>query len=685
MRPEILFPLFAPVATLKGVGAGVERLLARLDVARVVDLLFHCPVGQVERLPLATLADAPLDTPVIVPLTVCEHRLGQGRRPSRVIAADDEHRLVTLTFFSDPGGMIGKKLPIGARRRVSGVLERYAGQLQMVHPDHIADEDAAIPLREAVYSLTEGLTNARLRSLVAVALARVPDLPEWHDPALLAQRSWPDWRAALAARHAAPADNAARQRLAYDELLASQLALVLVRSRARATGGRALPPGARASAFAASLPFTLTPAQQRCIAEIGADLAADKPMLRLLQGDVGAGKTVVALAAACQAIDAGSQVAFLAPTEILARQHFATLETLCRPLGIRIALLTGRDRKAERAATQAAVAGGEVDLIVGTHALFQDAIEYRALGLVVIDEQHRFGVAQRLALTAKAAWTPHLLAMTATPIPRTLTLALYGDMDVSRLDTRPPGRQSIDTRVVPLERLDDVYDGLARALASGAQAFWVCPLVDESEKTDLAAAEARAEALRQRFGAQVGLVHGKLSGPSKDAAMAAFVAGETRILVATTVIEVGVDVPAATLMVIEQAERFGLAQLHQLRGRVGRGSQASVCLLLRGSQLSEAARARLKLMRETDDGFRIAEEDLRLRGSGELLGTRQSGLPQFRLADLALDGDLLAMARDDARLTVTRDPQLRTPRGQALRVLLYLMERDSAVPLLRSG
>lgn len=685
MRPEILFPLFAPVATLKGVGAGVARMLARLDIARVLDLLFHCPVGQVERLPLATLEDAPLDTPVIVPLTVCEHRLGQGRRPSRVIAADDDHRLVTLTFFSDPGSMIGKRLPVGARRHVSGILERYAGQLQMVHPDHIADDEATIPLREAVYPLTEGLTNARLRSLVAAALGRAPDLPEWHDPALVAQRAWPVWRAALAARHASPGDSAARQRLAYDELLASQLALTLVRSRARAAGGRALRSGSHAAAFAASLPFPLTGAQQRCIGEISADLGSDRPMLRLLQGDVGAGKTVVALAAACQAIDAGCQVAFLAPTEILARQHYATLEKFGAPLGLRVALLTGRDRKAERAATQAAIAGGAVDLVVGTHALFQDAIEYRALGLIIIDEQHRFGVAQRLALASKAAWTPHLLAMTATPIPRTLTLALYGDMDVSRLDERPPGRQSIDTRVVPLERLDDVFEGLARALSAGAQAYWVCPLVDESEKTDLAAAEARAEALRHRFGAQVGLVHGKLTGPARDAAMAAFVAGETRILVATTVIEVGVDVPNATLMVIEHAERFGLAQLHQLRGRVGRGSQASVCLLLRGAHLSEAARARLKLMRETDDGFRIAEEDLRLRGSGELLGTRQSGLPQFRLADLTLDSDLLAMARDDARLTIERDPALRTARGAALRVLLYLMERDSAVPLLRSG
>lgn len=685
MRPEILFPLFAPVATLKGVGASVERLLARLDVARVVDMLFHCPVGQVERLPIATLEDAPVGVPVIVPLTICEHRLGQGRRPSRIVAADDEHRLITLTFFSDPGGTAAKRLPVGARRRISGVLERYAGQLQMVHPDHIVAEDAEIPLREAVYPLTEGITNARLRALVAGALTRLPTLPEWHDRALMAQRHWPDWSAAVALRHTAPGDVAARQRLAYDELLASQLALALVRARTRSTGGRALVAGPRSAAFPGSLPFPLTGAQQRCIAEIAADLATDKPMLRLLQGDVGAGKTVVALAAACQAIDAGVQVAFLAPTEILARQHFATLEALGGSLGIRIALLTGRDRKAERAVTQTAIAQGAVDLVVGTHALFQEAIDYHALGLVIIDEQHRFGVAQRLALAEKAACTPHLLAMTATPIPRTLTLALYGDMDVSRLDERPPGRQRIDTRIIPLDRLEEVTDGLARALAAGAQAYWVCPLVEESEKTDMAAAEARAEALRRHFGAHVGLVHGKLPGKTKDAAMAAFVSGQTRILVATTVVEVGVDVPNATLMIIEQAERFGLAQLHQLRGRVGRGSQASNCLLLRGDALSEAARARLKLMRETDDGFLIAEEDLRLRGSGELLGTRQSGLPQFRLADLSQDGDLLAMARDDARLIITRDPHLSSDRGQALRVLLYLMERDAAVPLLRSG
>jgi ATP-dependent DNA helicase RecG len=524
-------------------------------------------------------------------------------------------------------------------------------------------------------------------SLAEQALARLPELPEWIEPSQLAQSGWPTWAAALRTGHIST-DEKARDRLAYDELLANSLALLLVKAEGRRRKGVALvgDGGLRAKLH---LPFALTGAQTRSIAEIEGDMAQEAPMLRLLQGDVGAGKTVVALNAMLIAVEAGKQAALLAPTEILARQHFETLRKMLGPTGVEIALLTGRAKGRERESILMGLLDGSIQLLVGTHAIFQDTVNYRDLGLVVIDEQHRFGVAQRLSLAAKGRRAPHTLAMTATPIPRSLTLAQYGEMDVSRLDELPPGRQAIDTRVVPIERLGEVVDGVARHLAGGQQAYWVCPMVREidgaPDLADIAAAEARYAALNERFGDAVVLVHGQLRPEVKDAAMERFASGHARLLVATTVIEVGVDVPSATLMVIEQAERFGLAQLHQLRGRVGRAAEKSTCLLLRGPALSETGRARLALMRETQDGFRIAEEDLALRGGGELLGTRQSGEAAFRIADLEQVQRLLPAAHADARLLMERDGGLTSPRGEAARLLLYLFERDWGVQLLRGG
>jgi ATP-dependent DNA helicase RecG len=386
------------------------------------------------------------------------------------------------------------------------------------------------------------------------------------------------------------------------------------------------------------------------------------------------------------AVEAGAQGALLAPTEILARQHFDSLSRLLAGVPVNLAILTGRDKGRAREATLMGLADGSIDILVGTHAIFQEAVTYKRLGLAVVDEQHRFGVAQRMLLTQKAERPPHLLAMTATPIPRTLTLSQYGEMDSSRLDEMPPGRQPIETRVISDERLGEVVEGLARHLGAGNQAYWVCPLVEESETSDLAAAEDRAATLRMRLGDKVGLVHGRMKGPEKDAVMDAFQRGELGVLVATTVIEVGVDVPNATLMIVEHADRFGLAQLHQLRGRVGRGEGRSVCLLLRtAGPLSETARARLALLRDTNDGFRIAEEDLRLRGAGEILGTRQSGEAAFRIATPEQTAELIETATQDARLLVDRDGGLQGPRGQAARTALYLFERDAAVALIRSG
>src|SRR5512139_3186596 len=571
-------------------------------------------------------------------------------------------------------------------RTVVGKLDAWGSEWQIVHPDVMEPAKASdIALREPVYGLTEGISNKRMRELAIVALERAPTLPEWIEPSLLSRNHWPAWRAALAEAHSDSNETRCRKRLSYDEIFANQLALLLLRQVAQRKRGVPLQGDGRLTSKL-GLPYQLTGAQQRVIGEIRGDMAQQRPMLRLLQGDVGSGKTLVALLAMLEAVEAGAQAAMLAPTEILARQHHATLQRQCEAIGVRIAILTGREKGRARVSVLMGLADGSIDILVGTHAIFQEHVAYQKLGLIVIDEQHRFGVSQRLLLSEKAERPPHLLAMTATPIPRTLTLTHYGEMDVSRIDEMPPGRTPVETLVISDAKLGEMVDGLGRNLADGGQAFWVCPLVEESEAIDAAAAEDRAATLRQRFGSdRVGLVHGRMKGPEKDDVMASFASGDLAVLVATTVIEVGVDVPNASLMIVEGAERFGLAQLHQLRGRVGRGSGASRCILLRGQNLSETGRARLALMRETNDGFRIAEEDLKLRGPGEILGTRQSGEQNFRVASPEDVAELAPVAQGDARLLLDRDGGLASERGQAARLCLYLFERDAAVGLLRSG
>lgn len=688
MRPETLNPLFAETESLDGVGPKLRKPLERLGLARVRDVAYHLPDRFVQRRSVADLDEANVGEQVVVPLTVTEHRSSpNSRAPHRVLTQDVKGNVCALVYFGKASYTAKKLFPVGARRWVAGRLEQYDQWLQIVHPDHVADDSAGLMghLVEPVYPLAEGLTQPKVAHLAHQALERAPELPEWIEPGVLDKQHWPSWRDALVLAHRSD-HPAARDRLAYDELLANSLALMLVRADNRRRRGQPLQGDGRLRDKLA-LPFPLTGAQRRAIDEIEGDLAQLSPMLRLLQGDVGSGKTVVALEAMLIAVEGGAQAAMLAPTEILARQHFDTLRAMAGPTGASVALLTGRDKGRARESILMGLVDGSIDIIVGTHAIFQEAVGYRNLGLVVIDEQHRFGVGQRLMLTQKGKVTPHCLAMTATPIPRTLTLAQYGEMEVSRLDELPPGRQAIDTRVISIDRLSEVVDGLARHLETGQQAYWVCPMVrgSEHESEDLAAAEARFASLQARFGDAVVLVHGQLKPEVKDAAMDRFARGDAKLLVATTVIEVGVDVPNATLMVIEQAERFGLAQLHQLRGRVGRGAKKSVCLLLRGEALSEVGRERLALMRETQDGFRLAEEDLRLRGGGELLGTRQSGDTPFRIADLEQIQRLLPVAHDDAHLLIERDGGLASPRGGAARTLLYLFERDWGVQMLRGG
>ena len=576
---------------------------------------------------------------------------------------------------------------------MSGKVEWFNGAPQMVHPDHVVTEAEfeKLPLIEPVYPQTEGLASRAIARAVAAALDRCPRLAEWQDPEWLARHRWPDFRDALRTIHhpeATPGegpDAPALARLAYDEFLAQQLTLALVRASAKRT---AKPPrlatGELTERIVDALPYRLTGSQEAAVEDIRRDLATPERMLRLLQGDVGAGKTLVAVLACAMAIEAGGQAAIMAPTDLLARQHARSLAPLAEAAGIDWAVLTGREKGKERERILEGLATGKIRLLVGTHALFQGPVEFADLTLAVVDEQHRFGVHQRLALTSKGRATD-LLVMTATPIPRTLMMSFFGDLDVSRLSEKPAGRQPIATRLASSDRMGEIVEALARAIADGQKIYWVSPLVEESETLDLAAAEARYEDLTRALGPVIGLVHGRMKAEEKDAAMRAFQEGVTRLLVATTVIEVGVDVPDATIMVIEHAERFGLAQLHQLRGRVGRGSEASSCLLVYRTPLTETAKARLEIMRATEDGFLIAEEDLKLRGGGEVLGTKQSGLPGFRLARLDLHAELLEAARDDARLILARDPDLTSERGRALRVLLHLFDQDQGVRLIKAG
>jgi ATP-dependent DNA helicase RecG len=704
MRPAFLNPLFASAQSLAGIGPRLVLLLKKclalppgVTEPRVVDLLWHMPTGVIDRRTEPNLVDAVPGTIVTLELRVLKHKpppRGNNKAPYKVTCEDDTGR-IDLVFFRAERSFIEKQLPVGEIRYVSGRIERYGEALQMAHPDYIVAPETRdeLPMLEPVYPLTAGLSGKVIIKAVRQAIERVPELPEWQERAWLEARGWPEFKSALMRVHQ-PADaqdvsNGAPpwQRLAYDELLAGQLAFALVRQNLKVERGRRLSGDGRLRAdITAALPFSLTNAQRTALAEISADLEAQHRMLRLLQGDVGSGKTVVALMTMAIAVEAGAQAALMAPTEVLARQHLETIAPLADAAGLRIAVLTGREKGKAREAVLAHLASGDIDILIGTHALFQADVAFRDLAVAVIDEQHRFGVHQRLALQAKGVnGETNVLVMTATPIPRTLLMTHYGDLDVSKLTEKPAGRKPIVTKMIPLELLERLIDRVRVQLVEGAQVYWVCPLIETSKLTDLAAAEERFAYLRQLFGDRVGLLHGGLAAKEKDETMAAFAAGQLAILVATTVIEVGVNVPNANIMVIEHAERFGLAQLHQLRGRVGRGTRESFCMLLYKSPLGETAGKRLKMMEDTEDGFLIAEKDLELRGGGEILGARQSGAPGFRVAEVPGFAMLLTAASDDARLVLANDPTLMSPRGQALRTLLYLFESDAAVRLFRSA
>jgi ATP-dependent DNA helicase RecG len=684
MRPEILFPLFAPSTSLKGVGPRIAPLVEKLAGPLVRDVLYLAPSSVVHRIP--TLVENAREGEVQTFLVrIDAHVKSRGSAPYR-IRATDETGFITLIYFKVFGDSLETSNPPGSMRAVSGKVEYFRDERQITHPDYLipAERIDEIPAFEAIYPATAGLASRTVRKLAQEALARAHELPEWLDPAFKARERFPSWLDALRTLHAPKSEadvelqTPFRRRLAYDELLAHQLAMAQRKAARRREPAPKIASSLRADELEAALPFRLTGAQVHALAEIRGDLGSGERMSRLLQGDVGSGKTVVAMLAMADAADAGLQSALMAPTEILARQHFETIEAPLKAQGIETVLLTGRDKGQARAAKLEALKSGAAMAAVGTHALFQDEVAFKTLALTVIDEQHRFGVNERRRLQEKGA-SAHLLAMSATPIPRTLELTLYGDLDVSRLNEKPPGRLPVATRAAPMPRLAEVVERLRSATASGAQAFWICPLIAESETVDLAAAEKRALALTKALGDGVGLVHGAMSPAQKDQVMADFAEGRLKVLVATTVVEVGVNVPNASIMVIEQAERFGLAQLHQLRGRVGRGSRESACVLLYDPPLSEAAQRRLDVLRRTDDGFVIAETDLELRGGGDPLGLKQSGFPAYRLADPIAHRDLIITAADDARLLLTRDPSLTSDRGKAAKILSELFDWKAAM------
>jgi ATP-dependent DNA helicase RecG len=693
-RPAELFPLFAGLETLTGIGPKTAKLFPQLGIEAPRDLLFTMPNTGIDRRLRPSIQDADLPGVVTVAVTIGAHRAPRNRGGAYRIQVEDDLTSFQLVYFHARGDYLEKLLPTGSRQIVSGRVEVFDSVAQMVHPEHAVPEDEAtdIPVFEPVYPLTAGVTQKMMFKATRGALERMPKVDEWIDPNQKIKSEWPDFSVAILAAHTPlvqedlAVTSPARERLAYDELLAHQLTLALARQKERRVQGQiSQATGKLQTKVLAALPYRPTGAQQRAISEISDDMALPDRMNRLLQGDVGSGKTLVAFMALLVAVEAGGQGVMMAPTEILARQHLEGLQPLAEDAGVVLELLTGRDKGKARVAKLAALECGDIQILVGTHAVFQPDVLFKDLRIAIVDEQHRFGVRQRLELGKKGR-NADVLVMTATPIPRSLALAQYGDMDVSVLDEKPPGRKPIRTALVSTGRMDEVVERLRAVMAEGRQCYWVCPLVEESEILDLTAAEQRFKHLRAALGeGVVGLVHGQMPPADKDAAMANFQAGKTKVLVATTVIEVGVNVPNATIMVIERAETFGLAQLHQLRGRVGRGDAASTCLLMYQTPLSQTGQRRLEVLRETEDGFKISETDLQMRGAGDVIGVAQSGVPRFRVADLERQAGLMAIAQTDARALLNDDPDLKGSRGKAARVLLWLMRQDEAIRLISVG
>lgn len=691
--------LFTPLSSLSGFNAKTKSLLIELVGDKVIDLLYHLPIKAITRkyfssiYDLIKIASIPEDNHYV---TIVGKILGPPHRtrwkgPIRIPFGDNTGT-IDLIFFSSSLAYLQKKCVPGESMVISGKYTIYKGKINITHPEGMDRPENLSRWCgvEPVYPLKTGVSNWIVQKAIREILKKLSDLPEWIDPIFIESNEWPSWRKAMNIIHyiepfSETLYEKAYTRLTYDEILAQQLSLQLLRKYHKKRGGRSCNPSLFLQKAAENLlPFSLTDSQKGAIQEISKDMAGENRMIRLLQGDVGSGKTVVAFFSLLQAIEAGAQGALLVPTEILSYQHYTSILPYAQKLGVSIALFTGGLKKKERECLLQKIKEGDISLIIGTHALLEEDVVFKDLGLIVIDEQHRFGVMQRLSLLEKGRQAD-MLVMTATPIPRTLQLTFYGDMDVSFLLEKPKNRKPITTRVLPLSRIDEVIEALKRLLSMGQKIYWVCPLVEESEILDLTAAEERFSSLKKIFQDRVSLIHGRLKNEEKQERMRAFKEGSVDILVATTVIEVGMDVREATLMVIEHAERFGLAQLHQLRGRVGRSDLSSSCLLLYGEPLTPAARGRLQALKETEDGFHLAEEDLKIRGGGNLLGTTQSGKDIFRIANFYKHASFFINAQKEAKFILEKDSNLMSSRMQSLRLLLSLFYGKDTSTYLLSG
>jgi ATP-dependent DNA helicase RecG len=691
------------ISKIKGVGEKTSKNLSRLfngleaPEANFRDALFHLPYNVIRRQNNVKLLFLENGANIIATVTVenVEEKRIRGRAIYNIICRNDSGYL-TLVFFNAFADYIKTNFKVGKKIAVSGVVERFNNALQIAHPDYVVADESFIPLCEPVYPLTYGVNNKMLYRTIKNLLSQMPKLEEWADNEYIKQNRFLSFNDSLQKLHHLNSlddlaiDNVYRRRLAFDEILANQLALAISRkSVAKQAGNKIITNKNHYNQFTKNLPFSLTEDQRSVINEIFSDFKSGNRMFRLLQGDVGSGKTAVAIATMIDAVEAGFQTAFMLPTEILAQQQYESIKQVLqnnyfKNLNIECCLITGSTKKAEKARLLEEIKQNRIQIVIGTHSLFQEAVGFANLGYIVIDEQHRFGVKQRLELSQKGDAT-HVLLMSATPIPRTLAMTIYGDLEVSSIHQKPAGRKKIDTRTISKERADDVIERIKVAIEKDNRVYWVCPLVKLNEELPLeeqnlnASAEERYKTLKPIFGDAIRIVHGQMKPKEKDAAIEDFRSGKAKVLVSTTVIEVGVNVPEATIIIIENAEKFGLAQLHQLRGRVGRSDRDSSCILLYGEKLGETSRKRLQILRETDDGFKIAEEDLILRGSGDIVGTKQSGLPEYKFALLPEHKDLLFAARDYVKIILNKDPGLSSEIGKNLRILLKLFDYDKQI------
>ena len=685
MRPKILYKLFSNIISLKGIGPKNAKVIERLCGKYVIDLLFHKPSTYIDRRNSPKIVDLEEGKIATIIVTIDSHSPSFNKRMPYRINCSDDTGAISIVYFNLRGPYLKKIFPVGRQKVISGKFEKFNENFQITHPQHVVDLENLDNVKkiECIYPLTAGLTSKTIQKSINSALINLDPLPEWIPDDKIKGNNWPNWNEAIKKIHnpvntSDSVNSLFLERLVFDELLAQQLTIRLIKNKISHTQGVPIKRKNKLiKQLEENLDFSLTNDQLKTIDEISRDQSKPNKMLRLLQGDVGSGKTIVALFAMMQCLENEKRSILMAPTEILAEQHFNTIAKIIDSMDLTCSLITSSTKESHNF---------KADILIGTHALFQEKVSFDNIGLVVIDEQHKFGVHQRILLNEKAGNECDVLLMTATPIPRTLELAAYGDTDISKIMEKPKNRKEINTKSINITKVEDLKESLNKIISKGEKIYWVCPLVDESEKLQLQSVNERLKDLRSYYSDySVEIVHGQMQQEDKNSVMQKFKSGKVNILVATSVIEVGIDDPDATVIIIENAERFGLSQLHQLRGRVGRGEKTSTCILLFNGPLTENAKRRIKIMKETNDGFKIAEEDLDIRGAGEILGSKQSGVPNFKLSNLDKHKHLLEEARETAIKTIKDDPQLKSPLGKAQRVLLHLFRNDVAIDYLKTG